>query len=111
MSNVLPSSTPDKSFNTKRGWSMKAIVGICAALLLACGVGIVVLVLKLTSPVIHDDPLSMKFVRLPKGTFYMGGGGGKAGQKTEIKQDFEIAIHTVTQEQWLSAGADGRQPQ
>ena len=47
-----------------------------------------------------DGPLGMKFVPLPKATFYMGGGGGKAGKKTEIKEDFEIAIHTVTQGQW-----------
>jgi eukaryotic-like serine/threonine-protein kinase len=46
-----------------------------------------------------DGPLGMKFVPLPKATFYMGG-GGKAGKKTEIKEDFEIAIHTVTQGQW-----------
>ena len=47
-----------------------------------------------------DGPLGMKFVRLPKGTFFMGGGGGKAGEKTEIKENFEIAVHDVTQEQW-----------
>jgi formylglycine-generating enzyme required for sulfatase activity len=47
-----------------------------------------------------DGPLGMKFVPLPKGTFYLGGGGGKAGKQTEIKEDFEIAIHTVTQGQW-----------
>jgi eukaryotic-like serine/threonine-protein kinase len=47
-----------------------------------------------------DGPLGMKFVRLPKGTFYMGGGGGKAGKKTEIKENFEIAVHDVTQGQW-----------
>jgi formylglycine-generating enzyme required for sulfatase activity len=47
-----------------------------------------------------DGPLGMKFVRLPKGTFYMGGGGGKAGKKTEIKENFEIAVHAVTQGQW-----------
>ena len=51
-------------------------------------------------PVPKDGPLGMKFVPLPKATFYMGGGGGKAGKKTEIKEDFEIAIHTVTQGQW-----------
>jgi hypothetical protein len=27
----------------------------------------------------------------------MGGGGGKAGQKIEINEDFEIAIHSVIQ--------------
>jgi formylglycine-generating enzyme required for sulfatase activity/tRNA A-37 threonylcarbamoyl transferase component Bud32 len=48
----------------------------------------------------RDKSLLMTFVRLPKGTFYMGGGGGKAGEKTEIKEDFEIAVHDVTQGQW-----------
>ena len=47
-----------------------------------------------------DGPLGMKFVKLPEGTFYMGWDGEKKGTKTEIKEDFEIAIHTVTQEQW-----------
>ena len=47
-----------------------------------------------------DGPLGMKFVKLPKGTFYMGWDGKKKGTKTEIKEDFEIAIHTVTQGQW-----------
>jgi formylglycine-generating enzyme required for sulfatase activity len=46
----------------------------------------------------HDVMLT--FVHLPKGTFYMGGGGGKAGKKTEITEDFEIAVYTVTQGQW-----------
>jgi formylglycine-generating enzyme required for sulfatase activity len=44
----------------------------------------------------------MKFVPLSKGTFYMGWNGQKgSARKTEIKEDFEIAIHTVTQGQWL----------
>jgi formylglycine-generating enzyme required for sulfatase activity len=47
-----------------------------------------------------DGPLGMKFVPLPKATFYMGGGPGKATSKTEIKKNFEIAVSTVTQEQW-----------
>jgi formylglycine-generating enzyme required for sulfatase activity len=43
----------------------------------------------------------MKFVPLPKATFYMGWDGTPgSAKKTEIKEDFEIAIHTVTQEQW-----------
>lgn len=38
---------------------------------------------------------------LPKGTFYMGWNGKKgSAKKTEIKEDFEIAIHPVTQGQW-----------
>jgi formylglycine-generating enzyme required for sulfatase activity len=48
-----------------------------------------------------DGPLGMKFVPLAKGTFYMGWNGEKgSARKTEIKEDFEIAIHTVTQGQW-----------
>jgi RNA polymerase sigma factor (sigma-70 family) len=43
----------------------------------------------------------MKFVPLPKGTFYMGWNGTKgSARKTEIKEDFEIAIYTLTQGQW-----------
>jgi formylglycine-generating enzyme required for sulfatase activity len=45
-------------------------------------------------------PLGMKFVSLPKGTFYLGWDGNKKGVKTDIKDDFEIAIYTVTQDQW-----------
>jgi eukaryotic-like serine/threonine-protein kinase len=49
----------------------------------------------------REGPLGMKFVPLPKGTFYMGWDGTKgSAKKTEIKEDFEIAIHTVTQGQW-----------
>ncbi len=48
-----------------------------------------------------EGPLGMKFVSLPKGTFYMGWNGQKgSAKKTEIKEDFEIAVHTVTQGQW-----------
>ena len=53
------------------------------------------------APKPKDGPLGMKFVPLPKGTFYMGWNGEKGSTKqTEIKEDFEIAIHTVTQGQW-----------
>lgn len=48
-----------------------------------------------------DGPLGMKFVPLPKGTTYLGWNGKKgSAKKTEIKEDFEIAIYTVTQGQW-----------
>jgi formylglycine-generating enzyme required for sulfatase activity len=48
-----------------------------------------------------EGPLGMKFVPLPKATFYMGWNGERgSARKTEIKEDFEIAIHTVTQGQW-----------
>lgn len=48
----------------------------------------------------EDGPMGMKFVPLPKATFYMGWENTKQGVKTEIKEDFEIAVHMVTQEQW-----------
>jgi formylglycine-generating enzyme required for sulfatase activity len=48
----------------------------------------------------RTQDILMTFVRLPKGTFYMGGGGGRPGKRTEIKEDFEIAVHDVTQGQW-----------
>jgi formylglycine-generating enzyme required for sulfatase activity len=46
----------------------------------------------------RDKSVLMTFVRLPKGTFYMG--WPRSARKTEIKEDFEIAVHTVTQGQW-----------
>jgi formylglycine-generating enzyme required for sulfatase activity len=48
----------------------------------------------------RDASVLMTFVRLPKGTFYMGWDGEKKGVKTEIAEDFEIAVHDVTQGQW-----------
>jgi formylglycine-generating enzyme required for sulfatase activity len=49
----------------------------------------------------RDDSVLMTFARLPKGTFFMGW-NGKPGsaKKTEIGDDFEIALHDVTQGQW-----------
>jgi formylglycine-generating enzyme required for sulfatase activity len=47
------------------------------------------------------DDVLMTFVRLPKGAFYMGWNGTPGSAKrTEIKEDFEIAVHDVTQGQW-----------
>jgi formylglycine-generating enzyme required for sulfatase activity len=48
----------------------------------------------------RTQDILMTFVRLPKGTFYMGWDGENKGVKTEIKEDFEIAVHAVTQGQW-----------
>jgi formylglycine-generating enzyme required for sulfatase activity len=57
----------------------------------------------------RDNSVPMTFVRMPKGTSYMGWGGVDPkpgskevakGVKTEIKEDFEIAVHDVTQGQW-----------
>jgi tRNA A-37 threonylcarbamoyl transferase component Bud32 len=49
----------------------------------------------------RDDSVLMTFDRLPKGTFYMGWNGRPgSAKKAEIKADFEIAVHDVTQGQW-----------
>jgi formylglycine-generating enzyme required for sulfatase activity len=48
----------------------------------------------------RTDDVLMTFVRLPKGTFFMGWDGQTKGVKTEIPKDFEIAVHDVTQGQW-----------
>jgi serine/threonine protein kinase/formylglycine-generating enzyme required for sulfatase activity len=49
----------------------------------------------------RDDSILMTFVRLRKGTFYMGGNGrARSAQETDITEDFEIAVHDVTQGQW-----------
>src|SRR5262249_37779613 len=48
----------------------------------------------------RTDDVLMTFVRLPKGTFFMGWDGEKKGVKTAIPEDFEIAVHDVTQGQW-----------
>jgi formylglycine-generating enzyme required for sulfatase activity len=48
-----------------------------------------------------DDSILMTFARLPKGRFYMGWDGTKGSAKLrEIEEDFEIALHDVTQGQW-----------
>jgi formylglycine-generating enzyme required for sulfatase activity/tRNA A-37 threonylcarbamoyl transferase component Bud32 len=49
----------------------------------------------------RDSSVLMTFVRLPKGTFYMGWNGTQgSARKTEIQEDFEIAVYAVTQGQW-----------
>jgi len=52
----------------------------------------------------RTDDLIWPFVRLPKGTFFMGWDDAavppKKGVKTEILEDFEIAVYDVTQWQW-----------
>ncbi len=48
----------------------------------------------------RDNSLVMTFAHVPKGTFYMGWDGRTEGEKAEIREDFEMAAHTVTQGQW-----------
>jgi formylglycine-generating enzyme required for sulfatase activity len=54
----------------------------------------------------RTDDVLMTFVRLPKGTFYMGWDGQKKGVKTTIPEDIEIAVHDVTQGQWQAVMGD-----
>jgi serine/threonine protein kinase/formylglycine-generating enzyme required for sulfatase activity len=57
----------------------------------------------------RDESIMMTFVPMPKGKFYMGWGGPNTkpnskdvvkGVLTKIEEDFEIAVHDVTQGQW-----------
>lgn len=47
-----------------------------------------------------DGPLGMKFIALPKPTFFAGWTEFKKPVKTEIKEAFEIGVFPVTQGQW-----------
>jgi formylglycine-generating enzyme required for sulfatase activity len=44
--------------------------------------------------------LEMKFVRVPKGTFWMSKDEKNAQRQVTIEHDFDMAANTVTQEQW-----------
>jgi len=47
------------------------------------------------------NSLGMKFVLVPKGKSWLGGGGGKLGtQEVEITHDFYLGKYEVTQEEW-----------
>jgi formylglycine-generating enzyme required for sulfatase activity len=47
------------------------------------------------------NSLGMRFVLVPRGRSWMGGGGGKPGDKQVIiPEDFYLGIHEVTQGQW-----------
>lgn len=49
----------------------------------------------------HPMISAMRFIRVPKGVFWMGGDSkGLATKRVEIKEDFELAAFLVTQEQW-----------
>ena len=52
-------------------------------------------------PATFVNALGMEFVKVPKGTGWLGGGGGKPGeQKVEFADDFYIGKYEVTQEEW-----------
>jgi len=47
------------------------------------------------------NSLGMEFVKVPKGTGWLGGGNGKQGEtKVVIEQDFYLGKYEVTQEEW-----------
>lgn len=49
----------------------------------------------------YKNPLGMEFALIPKGTGWLGGGGGKAGEKeVEFDDDFYLGVYEVTQEEW-----------
>ncbi len=53
------------------------------------------------------NSVGMRFVRIPKGSFWMGGGGGKPGEKkVEIEKDFWLGVTETTQEQWQAVMGD-----
>ncbi len=52
-------------------------------------------------PPVHTNSLGMRLARIPAGTFWMGGGEGRPGDKqVRIASDFFLGVHPVTQEQW-----------
>ncbi len=53
-------------------------------------------------PPTYTNGLGMQFVLVPKGTSWLGGGGGRPGYKeVGIPQDFYLGKYEVTQQEWL----------
>jgi WD40 repeat protein/formylglycine-generating enzyme required for sulfatase activity len=49
----------------------------------------------------YKNALGMEFALVPRGKSWLGGGGGKPGDReVEFKDDFYLGIYPVTQEEW-----------
>ncbi len=52
-------------------------------------------------PPTFKNGIGMEFVKVPKGTAWLGGGGGnQGGTRVEIKADFYLGKYEVTQAEW-----------
>jgi formylglycine-generating enzyme required for sulfatase activity/serine/threonine protein kinase len=52
-------------------------------------------------PATFKNSIGMELVLVPRGKSWLGGGGGKVGDKeVEIKEDFYLGKYEVTQEEW-----------
>ena len=56
------------------------------------------------------ESISMRFVRVPKGKFWMGGGGKPGEKQVEITNDFNLGIYEVTQGRWEEVMGAGKNP-
>jgi len=57
------------------------------------------------------NSIGMKFVRVPGGTFWQGGGGGTEGTaQAKPMEEFYLAIHEVTQGQWKAVMGKDNNP-
>jgi formylglycine-generating enzyme required for sulfatase activity len=56
-------------------------------------------------PATFTNSLGMEFVKVPRGTFWMGGGSSEEDRAkmrpVTIDRDFELGVYEVTQEEWL----------